>query len=103
VGLERTRCASCGGALISRTVSRNQFQGDKLYRFDHVPALVCLQCGETWLAGAVSQQIDAIIQKSPKPRKFLKVPVYSLRQASLTGSLAGRHAAALTSANCEKT
>lgn len=85
MGLERTRCASCGGALISRTVSHTQVQGDKLYRFDQVPALVCSQCGESWLAAAVSQRMDEIIRKAPKPRKFLKVPVYSLRQAASSG------------------
>ncbi|HYM10369.1 MAG TPA: YgiT-type zinc finger protein [Bryobacterales bacterium] len=74
----RQQCAECGGALVKRSIAHTQAWGQRLYRFDHVPALVCVQCGQVWLAASVSQAIDRVIRKPPKPKKFLKVPVFSL-------------------------
>ena len=73
-----TKCAACGGTLVHRNTTHTQACGDQLYRFDQVPGLVCLQCGQTWLPAKVSQAIDRIIQAPPKPKKFVKVPVYCL-------------------------
>jgi len=52
--------------------------GQELYRFEHVPALVCTQCAHVWLEAKVSQAIDEIIRKHPKPTKYEQVPVFSL-------------------------
>jgi len=54
--------------------------GQELYRFEKVPALVCAQCGDVWLEAAVSQLIDDIIQKQPKPKKYQKVPIFSIAE-----------------------
>jgi YgiT-type zinc finger domain-containing protein len=43
-------------------VTHTQTWGTEIYRFEDVPALVCVQCGHVWLAAEVSQSIDAIIQ-----------------------------------------
>ena len=45
---------------------------------EHVPALVCIQCGHVWLEVKVSQAIDEIIRKHPEPKKYEQVPVFSL-------------------------
>jgi Zn-finger nucleic acid-binding protein len=63
---------------VKRSIAHTQAWGARLYRFYHVPALVCAQCGHVWLASGVSQRIDRLIRKPPKPKKFLKVPVFSL-------------------------
>ena len=73
-----TICARCGGSLEHRTINHQQPWGDDLFEFENVPALVCRQCGEIWLEAAVGQLIDAIIQQRPEPKKYHKVPVFSL-------------------------
>ena len=54
--------------------------GEELFRFEEVPALVCVQCGHVWLSAEVSQLIDKTIQKHTKPKKYQKVPVFSLAE-----------------------
>ena len=71
-------CAECGGTLKKEIVTHTQPWGTQLYRFENVPALVCAQCGHVWLSADVSQRIDDIIQKRPKPKKYERVPVFSL-------------------------
>lgn len=71
-------CIQCGGSLIKKTITHNQPWGEQLFRFEQVPALVCTQCGEIWLEASVTQLIDELIQKNPKPQKYQKIPVFSL-------------------------
>jgi YgiT-type zinc finger domain-containing protein len=73
-----TKCAECGGTLVKKTITHTQPWGQELYRFEHVPALVCTQCGHVWLEAKVSQAIDEIIRKNPTPEKYQQVPVFSL-------------------------
>jgi YgiT-type zinc finger domain-containing protein len=49
----------------------------------HVPALVCLQCGEVWLEAEIGQLIDKVIQQHPQPKKYHQVPVFSLAEFTL--------------------
>lgn len=74
------KCAQCGGTLEKKTVTYTQPWGNDLYRFENVPALVCRQCGTIWLAAETSQMIDSTIQNQPKPKKYEKVPVFSLAE-----------------------
>jgi YgiT-type zinc finger domain-containing protein len=40
--------------------------GERLYRFEDVPALACVQCGRVWLSAETTQAMDEIIQRSRK-------------------------------------
>ncbi len=78
----KTKCAVCGGTLQKKTITHTQPWGDQLYRFEKVPAAVCVQCGEIWLDASTTQLIDDIIQKKQrKPKRYQKVPVFSLAEA----------------------
>jgi YgiT-type zinc finger domain-containing protein len=76
-------CARCGGSLERKNVTYQQPWGDELYEFENVPALVCRQCGEVWLEAEVGQLIDRIIAEHPSPKKYHRVPVFSLAEFSL--------------------
>ena len=78
----KNQCAECGGSLQRTTITHTQPWGDQLYRFEDVPALVCVQCGHVWLEAPVSQLMDEIVQKQPKPKRYQKVPVFSLAETS---------------------
>jgi YgiT-type zinc finger domain-containing protein len=73
-------CARCGGSLERKTITHQQPWGDELYEFESVPALVCSQCGEVWLAAEVGQLIERIIQEHPTPKRYHQVPVFSLAE-----------------------
>jgi YgiT-type zinc finger domain-containing protein len=73
-----TICALCSGSLNAETITHQQSWGEQLYEFEHVPALVCQQCGEVWLSAEVGQRIEAFIKQPPKPKRYHQVPVFSL-------------------------
>ena len=75
------QCADCGGEFTRKTITYDQPWGEEdLYIFEKVPALVCSQCGATYLEGKISQTIDEIIKTHKKPEKYRKVPVFSLEK-----------------------
>ncbi len=71
-------CEHCGGTVEHKTITHTQPWGSELYEFENVPALVCRQCGEVYLAAEVSQLIDSIIHEHPQPKRYHQVPVFSL-------------------------
>ena len=52
-------CAICGGSLEPRTITHRQSWGDELVEFEDVPAMVCRQCGESWLGPEAIDLIEA--------------------------------------------
>ncbi len=83
------KCGECGGTVEVRGISHTQPWGNQLYRFEDVPALVCVQCGHTWLSAEISQLMDSIIRNQTKPIRFEKVPVFSLARLKAKGAGAG--------------
>ncbi len=81
---DTNRCAECGGTLQEKIVTYTHPWGQKLYRFENVSALVCVQCGHVWLSAETSRLIDEAIRKPAIPKKYEQVPVFSLPE------LAGR-------------
>ena len=75
-------CALCGGKLEHKTITHQQPWGGELYEFENVPALVCRQCGEVYLPAEVTQLIDRVIQQNPEPKRYRRVPVFSLPEFS---------------------
>ena len=81
IAMQRTpKCGECGGTLERKTITHIQPWGAELFRFEEVPASVCIQCGHVWLSAEISQLMDKIIQKHTKPKKYQKVPVFSLAE-----------------------
>ena len=72
------QCPECGGGLNQQAITHTQPWGEKLYRFENVPAFVCTQCGHALFEAAVSQEMDNIIRGHRRPPKYEKVPVFSL-------------------------
>lgn len=68
-------CPICGGELKKELVSYDEPWGTKIYRFEDVPALVCSDCGEIFLAAEVSQEIERIIAAHEQPDRYEEIPV----------------------------
>lgn len=70
--------ALVAGEYVDPSVTHRQTSGDELYEFENVPALICAQCGEVWLAADVAQLIESVIKSHPQPKRYHQVPVFSL-------------------------
>ena len=79
-------CGECGGTLESKVITYTHQWGEEVYRFEDVPAFVCVQCGHIWLPAEVSQQIDEIVQAHSRPEKYEKLPVFSLARRKARGA-----------------
>lgn len=70
-------CLFCGGAVEEQLIHREfRWQG-QLFIFEDVPIGVCSQCGEKVIKPKVAKALDRIVQAKKKPKKTIKVPVYS--------------------------
>ena len=73
------KCSYCGGTLRSRVLPYfDQPWGEETCRFENVPGLVCVACGEVCFDSAVSQAMDRILEASPPPKRFDRIPVFEL-------------------------
>lgn len=68
-------CSFCGGEVKEKRVELDYRYKEKLYIFQNVPAGVCQQCGEKYLAAKVAEEIEKKIKKKQKPDKTISVPV----------------------------
>jgi len=68
-------CSVCGATLEKKTITYTQPMGKTVYPVTDVPAEVCPQCGEEYLAPETVDAIEEITQ-SGKAAKMLEVPVY---------------------------
>lgn len=72
-------CSLCGGSLHLQTLPYyDQHWKGETYRFENVPALVCVACGEVYFEASVSQAMDKELTSNPKPKRFVQVPVLTL-------------------------
>jgi YgiT-type zinc finger domain-containing protein len=76
--MQPAKCAECDGSVEHKTITHTQPWGDELYRFELVPAWGCTQCGHVWFDAEVSQAMDEIIRRNPIPKKYQRIPVFSL-------------------------
>ncbi|MCC7104396.1 MAG: type II toxin-antitoxin system MqsA family antitoxin [Chloroflexi bacterium] len=72
---QSTSCSVCGGTLLAQRITYTQTIGGQLYIVEDAPALVCQQCGETYLC---PETVDAIQEQLEHGRATgtREVPVY---------------------------
>jgi len=68
-------CSFCGGEVKGDKVELDYRDKGKLYIFQNVPAGVCQQCGEKYLAAKVAKEIERRIRKKEKWDETIAVPV----------------------------
>lgn len=77
-----TRCYLCGGKVIRKRVTAENWWGDVLALIEDVPAMVCEQCGEVYFDSETAKELERLRQSAPKVQRTVKVPVYSYPRAS---------------------
>ena len=73
-------CAICGGQLRRTVITHEEKRGAKIYLFENVPAKVCRDCGEVWIAGTTLKEIGRLIEEGAPARK-IATPVYDFASA----------------------
>lgn len=69
------RCMYCGGTLVEREVSRMQEYEGHWYLIEHVPALVCEQCGEIYYTMDAHDLVYDLVSNPTKPVRLMQVEV----------------------------
>jgi len=69
-------CSICESELRAEKITYTQTIGLDVYIIRDVPALVCPQCGEQYLAPEVVDAIQELIEQRRTPQEIMEVPVY---------------------------
>jgi len=74
------KCFECGGEIVEKRSSLVFYKKDRTpVFFEDVPVGECVQCGEKYLSGGVSEKIsDVLACEKISATKHLSVPVVSL-------------------------
>ena len=79
-----TKCQACGGKIVKKRVSVENWWGDNLTIVEDVPALVCESCGERYFDAETSLLLDQLRRKaSYRPKRIMEVPVYDFPNSDL--------------------
>ncbi|MFQ5794871.1 MAG: YgiT-type zinc finger protein [Candidatus Bipolaricaulia bacterium] len=72
-------CPVCGAPLKETQVTHDETWGDKLYRFEKVPALICTEYGEVLFSAEVNEILEEIITSQEEPDHYqeVKIPVFN--------------------------
>ena len=71
------RCVTCGGELRPGTTTLELWRDGELIVIRDVPADVCGQCKESYIAASTSADIDLLLARKGEPDRYLSVPEYS--------------------------
>jgi YgiT-type zinc finger domain-containing protein len=62
IGEAPEECEACGGALDLEKVNLEDYQDNKLYLMESVPAYVCQECGEVWVPEPIMKEFEKMIE-----------------------------------------
>lgn len=74
-------CYRCGGDMEPAATTYTMTLADRTRIFEHVPARVCMKCGERSFHGRVVDLIQRIVHEDCPPTRTVEVGVYDLTAA----------------------
>ncbi len=80
-------CYRCGGDMRPGTTIFCHTRGERHYVFENVPALICVECGESSFDGPAFDIIQRIIRDACPPTRSVEVGVYDLATAPYSAAL----------------
>ncbi|MBI4769947.1 MAG: type II toxin-antitoxin system MqsA family antitoxin [Chloroflexi bacterium] len=76
-------CYFCKGKLKSTQIRHVHPWKGRVYIFNRVPAEVCQQCGEVYLAPAVLEKMDRVTLGEVVPDSTESIPVYGFEKVAI--------------------
>ena len=70
------KCVFCGGKVVKRKVTFTYEEDGRYFIIEHVPAEVCVKCGEKMYTPEVTDNLLRFARNEFKPAKKIEVPVY---------------------------
>lgn len=67
------KCPICGGGIADGQTTFTVDIGPGVVVVRHVPARVCLQCGEDWIQDPVAERLDKIVSEARTGGKIVEV------------------------------
>ena len=80
------KCLVCHREMTEKLITVDLRIGNKLLIVERVPATACENCGEKVFSPAVTRKLQNLAKRRRKPRRTLKVPVFSLDESLPTAS-----------------
>jgi YgiT-type zinc finger domain-containing protein len=72
----KTKCAACGGKRKSGKTTFTAEFGSGIVVVRDVPATVCSQCGEDWIADDVAERLENIVKQAKKSGRQVEVSIF---------------------------
>lgn len=69
-------CDLCGSPVKEQMVTYTIQLGDKLVVVEHVPAKVCVQCGERLYSPDTVERLQRTVWEQRSPSRMLQTPVF---------------------------
>jgi YgiT-type zinc finger domain-containing protein len=69
----KIKCATCGGKRKNGTTTFTAEFGSGIVVVRDVPAIVCSQCGEDWIADDVAERLENIVKQAKKSGRQVEV------------------------------
>jgi YgiT-type zinc finger domain-containing protein len=69
----RSQCPACGGKRKHGKTTFTAEFGSGVVVIRNVPATVCSQCGEDWIADDIAERLEAIVKEAKKSGRQVEV------------------------------
>jgi len=70
---KNNQCPICSGSMIKGTTTFTVDYDKGVIVIRHVPALVCNQCGESWIEDKQSEKLEELVQEAKSHARQLEV------------------------------
>ena len=70
------KCIFCSGNVKKKKVTFTYEEGERYLLVEHVPAEVCVKCGEKMYSPQVTDELLKFAHNKFKPVKTIKIPVF---------------------------
>jgi YgiT-type zinc finger domain-containing protein len=71
-GAERMKCGICKAETEERFITYTEDVNQAVVVIRHVPACVCIECGNVWYSGAVAAHLESIIDEKTQEFCFIR-------------------------------
>lgn len=75
-------CDLCGAPMKDESVTYTIQLDDRLFVVEHVPARVCIQCGERLYSPETVERLQKAVWEKRPPVRTLETPVYDFAMLS---------------------
>lgn len=75
----KAKCAICGGKRKNGMTTFTAEFGSDIVVIRDVPAIVCSQCGEDWIADDVAERLENIVKQAKKSGRQVEVSTYGTK------------------------